>query len=250
MINIGKGLFGTAAVPVILALAASGCATKKYVSRQINPVNQKLSQFEKQTNGKLAYLTNKQQNDISQVNERIATTDQRVTEVANAVQSAQGTASRAMEAADANRASIEENSTAITNLNTNVTNALNYQLVGKAEVMFAFGKATLTPSAKTALDEVATKVQGMPRAVVELSGFTDRVGSTNYNLDLSRRRAWAVQRYLVEHQVPSRSIHTVGLGKDTPPSPDTPVKPNQQKRRVTIQVFGAGELPSGTPSQQ
>src|SRR5215471_2899613 len=105
MINIGKGLFGTAAVPVILALAASGCATKKYVSRQINPVNQKLSQFEKQTNGKLAYLTNKQQNDISQVNERIATTDQRVTEVANAVQSAQGTASRAMEAADANRAS-------------------------------------------------------------------------------------------------------------------------------------------------
>ena len=260
MIKSGKGLFWVVAASVLLTLATSGCATKKYVSRQINPVNQKLNQYQKQTNDKVAWLTNKQQTDISQVNERIATTDQRVTEVANAVQAAQGTASRAMEEADSNKTGIEENRTAIASLNTGVANALSYQLVDKSDVMFAFNKATLTPAAKASLDQVIAKVQGLPRAVVEVTGFTDRVGSPGYNYDLSRRRAWAVERYLVEHKIPSRSIHVVGLGEMAVPegmeSETHAVKhhgkaePNKYDRRVNIRIFGAGELSSPSPSQQ
>jgi outer membrane protein OmpA-like peptidoglycan-associated protein len=263
MIKSGKGLILTAAAATIVVLAASGCATKKYVSKQVNPVNQRLSQYEKETNGKLAWITNKEQTDISQVNERIATTDQRVAEVSTAVQAAQGTASRAMETADANKTQIEASNTAI-EVNrtaiTNVTNSLNYQLVDKSEVMFAFGKATIAPQAKTALDAIAAKVESMPRAVIEVAGFTDRVGSPSYNLDLSRRRAWAVQRYLVEHKVPARSIHVVGFGEE--PAPEGmeaytqtanrrgKTQPSRMERRVCIRVFGAGDLASTTPTQQ
>jgi outer membrane protein OmpA-like peptidoglycan-associated protein len=255
MIKCGNGLLVTAAMAVIVAVAAPGCATKKYVSSQINPVNQKLAQYQKDTNGKITWLTNKEQADVSQLNEKIATTDQRVAEVASAAEAAQGTASRAMEAADANKVKIEENSTAI----TNVSNSLNYQLVDKGEVFFAFNKSTLRPEAKTELDAIAAKVKDMPRAVIEIAGFTDTRGRPGYNLDLSRRRAWAVQRYLVEHNVPARSIHVVGFGEEAAPTgmelektstATTKAEKYQLERRVCIRLFGAGNMAATTEGQQ
>ena len=101
----------------------------------------------------------------------------------------------------------------------------------------------------------------MPRAVIELAGFTDRIGSKNYNYALSRRRAEAVQRYLVMAKVPLRSIHIVGLGEEAPPEGLTAdlsaVNPNPSKaelnrlaRRVQIRVFGAGDITAGTASRE
>jgi outer membrane protein OmpA-like peptidoglycan-associated protein len=241
----------------IIVLGASGCASKKYVRNQINPVNQKVAHVEKTTNDKIAYLNNQQKNDISQVNERISTTDQKVADVANMAQQAQGTASRAMEESDANKTAINDNSTAITNLTAGVANSLNYQLVEKGDVTFGFNKATLTPEAKAMLDQIAAKVQGLPRAVVELTGFTDKTGSASYNLALSRRRAEAVQRYLISQNVPLRCIHIVGMGKEAPPSNLTSdleaVNPNPTKaemsrlaRRVHVGVYGAGDITQGS----
>jgi outer membrane protein OmpA-like peptidoglycan-associated protein len=240
------------AVPIIM-LATSGCATKKYVSQQVSPVNTRVSKLEKTTNDRIAYLNNKEQSDVSQLNERIATTDQKVSDVAAAVQQAQGTASRAMDDSAKNSAAIET-------LGSGVANALNYQEVEKGDVTFAFNKAILTPDAKTALDAIAAKVQGLPRAVVELVGFTDKKGSPNYNLALSRRRAEAVQRYLVMQNVPLRAIHIVGLGEEAPPeglaADLSMVDPNPSKaeldrlaRRVHIRVFGAGDITQGTASR-
>jgi outer membrane protein OmpA-like peptidoglycan-associated protein len=249
--------FSVGAVLFAIVLAASGCATKKYVSKQISPVNQRLGQFEKQTNDRIAWLNNKEQNDISQLNERLATTDQKVSEVAGkvadvagAAQEAQGTASRAMEAS---AETATANSEAIKKVESNVNNALTFDLAEETNVMFGFDKANLTPSAKAKLDEIVTKVQALPRAVVEVAGFTDQPGSRNYNLGLSRRRAWAVQRYLVEHKVPPRSIHVVGLGEDAPPEyPASGMHKGRDAmaRRVNIRVFGAGEIASADRSTQ
>jgi OmpA-OmpF porin, OOP family len=260
MIRSGKSLVLGIGIPIALALATTGCATKKYVSQQVAPVNHRVTALEKSTNDKISAVWHKEETDISQVNERISTTDQHVAQLSTAVQEAQGTASRAMQETEANSSKIAENSTAITTLGSGVANALNYQLVEKADVTFAFNKATLTPAAKLALDQVAMKAAQMPRAVVELAGFTDTVGSANYNLALSRRRAEAVQRYLVMQKVPLRSIHIIGLGKETPPeglaADLEAVNPNPSKaelrrleRRVRIQVYGAGDITQGTASR-
>jgi outer membrane protein OmpA-like peptidoglycan-associated protein len=253
MMKCGKGLIWTAAVPIVLALAASGCASKKYVSQQIAPLQQRINQDEAKNNDRFAWVTNEQKREMSQVNERFATTDQKVAQVANAVQKAQGTASRAMEEADSNRQGIAT-------LESGVANALNYQLVDRADVLFAFDKATLTPAAKASLDKVAAKFQGLPRGVIELAGFTDPVGTEKYNLDLSRRRAWTVQRYLVMHNVPSRCIHIVGMGEASmvpegleqsfERSGKTGAKSHWEERRVNIRLFGAGDITASTPSQQ
>jgi outer membrane protein OmpA-like peptidoglycan-associated protein len=250
---INSSLTWLIGAPVALVLAASGCATKSYVRQQVAPVNQKVAAVQKETNDKIATVWAKQKSDISQVNERIDTTDQKVAELASTTQQAQGTASRAMEQSEAN-------STAIANLGTGVANALNFQLVDKADVMFGFNKATLTPEAMAALDQVAAKMQALPRAVVELTGFTDRIGSRNYNLGLSRKRAETVQRYLVMKKVPLRSIHIVGLGEEAPPPGleadlsavnSTPSRAQRDRlaRRVQISVYGAGDITQGTASR-
>ena len=213
MFKLRHAIIWTAAVPILM-LATSGCATKKYVSQQVSPVNAKVAKLQKQTDERIAYLNNQQKSDMSQINERLATTDQKISEVAQAAHEAQGTASRAMEESEAAGA---KNSAAIDTLGSGVANALNFQLVDSGDVMFAFNKATLTPQAKTELDAMAQKALAQPRTVIELVGFTSRVGSPEYNLGLSRRRAEAVQRYLVQQKVPLRSIHVVGLGQEAPP---------------------------------
>jgi outer membrane protein OmpA-like peptidoglycan-associated protein len=239
---------------IALVLATSGCASKKYVRQQVTPVNTRVSQLEAKTNDQIAYLSNKQQRDVSQLNERLDTTDQRVGQLSDAVTKAQGTASRAMENANDAKAKASNNETAIAALGSGVANALHYELVENGDVTFAFNKATLTPEAKAALDQIAQKFQSLPRGVIELTGFTDRRGSTTYNLELSRRRAEAVQRYLVMKKIPVRCIHIVGMGKEAPPAvlegevtsvtESRPTRAEAQRlaRRVHINVYGAGDI--------
>jgi outer membrane protein OmpA-like peptidoglycan-associated protein len=253
MIKAGRHLIWIASTLLIFGLVNTGCASKKYVNAKVAPVNQRLTQYEKKTDDRIAWLNNKEQTDVSQLNERIATTDQKASEAASAAQEAQGSASRAMEEAGSVKTANEE---AISRLESSVDGALNYQLKDKADVMFAFNKATLSSSARSTLDEIADKCQSTPRAVVELEGFTDHVGSSEYNMALSRRRAWAVQRYLVEHKVPPRSIHIVGMGEARPGEgfePETLAKPknerNRMERRVNIRVFAAGEIGPSNPGQ-
>jgi OmpA-OmpF porin, OOP family len=258
-----KSLIWLLAVPISLALATSGCATKSYVRNQVAPVNQKLAKVQKETkenSDKIAATWSKLGTDISEVNERISATDQKVAQVAETAQQAQGTASRAMEASDANASGISTNTTAINTLASGVANAMNFKLVESADVTFGFNKASLTPEAKAALDQVASKMQSLPRAVVELAGFTDPIGPPSYNLGLSRRRAEAVQRYLVNQKVPLRNIHMVGLGEEAPPpgleKDLTRLSPNPTKaelhrlaRRVRISIFGAGDITEGAASR-
>lgn len=260
MIKSGRKGVWWLAVPMALVLASSGCATKKFVRQQVAPVNAKVTTLETQTNEKIAAVVEKHDSDISQVNERISTTDQRVTQVAAAAQAAQGTASRAAQESEANSGKIAETSASVSSLTSGVANALNYQLVEKADVTFGFNKSTLTPEAKAALDELASKAAGLPRSAVELAGFTDTIGTKNYNLNLSRRRAEAVQRYLVMQKVPLRTIHIVGLGEEPAP-PDAeadvsalPANPttaqlNRAARRVHIRLYGAGDITQGTASR-
>jgi outer membrane protein OmpA-like peptidoglycan-associated protein len=243
MIKVGERLTVTVSALLAFVLATSGCASKKYVSQQIAPVNQRLNQFEKKTDDRLAWLNNKVDRDVSQLNERVATTDLNLAKVAAAAQSAQGSASRAMESADAAKIAVDS-------LQTDMSNALNYKLVDRADVLFGFDKADLTPEAKATLDNIANKYRAQPRGIVELAGFTDPRGTANYNLELSRRRAWAVQRYLVNRDVPTRVIHMVGLGKQAPPEGLSPESTDggsrdsryRQDRRVNIRLYGASDI--------
>lgn len=66
-----------------------------------------------------------------------------------------------------------------------------------SDVLFEFDKAVLKPAGVVALDELAGKIKSTPgNEVVNVVGHTDPIGSFEYNLGLSKRRADAVSNHL------------------------------------------------------
>ena len=85
-------------------------------------------------------------------------------------------------------------------------------------VQFGFDSAEILPAARAQLDAVAQGIKLLPpthRVVIE--GHTDALGTPEYNLQLSRRRAEAVKHYLVAaHGLAAQRLKTVGYGEGRP----------------------------------
>lgn len=86
-----------------------------------------------------------------------------------------------------------------------------------SDVSFDFDSATLKPEAQQALKNVVTQIkQKYPGSSIESRGHTDSVGSDDYNMALSNRRAESVKRYLVSQGLEENRIKTVGFGETVP----------------------------------
>jgi outer membrane protein OmpA-like peptidoglycan-associated protein len=106
---------------------------------------------------------------------------------------------------------------------TNVTGGPRQKIIVAADVLFAFDKATLTPAAKSRIDEAAgtlrAQAKGKPVAV---DGYTDAKGSDTYNLPLSQQRAEAVRQALAALLGDAGITFTVrGRGSANPVAPNT-----------------------------
>jgi len=234
-------------MPVVMALATSGCASKGFVRAQIAATNSKVSALETKTNQQ----AEKEEADVSRLQEKLGTTDHKVDEVASAAQQANASAGQANQLAGQNQAAIATSQSAIaanTVAISTLDKSINYSLVATADVTFAFNKSNLSDADRAALDTLIRQFQSTPRAVFELLGFTDPVGAAAYNLTLSRSRAETVARYLVRRGIPLRSIRVIGLGKEPVPSdvladvqaayPNaTAANSLQLARRVLIRIY-------------
>lgn len=85
-----------------------------------------------------------------------------------------------------------------------------------ATELFAFNKSTLTlPQPR--LDEIAAALRADPTITdVDINGYADRLGSSDYNLKLSQRRADAVRGYLIGKGVDQGRLKAHGLGEAYP----------------------------------
>lgn len=112
-------------------------------------------------------------------------------------------------------------------------------IVNINDVLFGFNKASLTPEAREKMAKVAGILLAYPGLKVKLEGHTDNVGSDEYNVKLSERRAEAVRDYLVQQSVPADSVTASGLGKSNPVASNESASGRQQNRRVDMVVSGA-----------
>jgi OOP family OmpA-OmpF porin len=71
------------------------------------------------------------------------------------------------------------------------------------------------------LDEAAEALKDNPDVRVTIAGYTDSIGSEDYNLKLSERRAQAVKQYLVSRGIAASRLNTVGRGEADPIAPNT-----------------------------
>jgi outer membrane protein OmpA-like peptidoglycan-associated protein len=215
----GRSISWIIGIPIILAMGASGCATKKYVRSQVAPVNQRVADHEQKTSEQIQAVSTKEQADVSRLDERISTTDSRVVEVAGVAQQAGARANQAHQLGQANREEIQTHGQQIGALGTFSQTAWNYQMIEKGDVTFAVNQSRLDKQDKAMLDRIAQKAKSTPRTIIDLEGFADKTGGAAYNLTLSRKRADAVARYLVQQNVPLPSIHFLGFGEEKPHSP-------------------------------
>jgi len=114
----------------------------------------------------------------------------------------------------------------------------NYKQVTTENIHFGVGKYNLTKEAMDQLDSAVAQLQNTKNFILEVQGFTDPTGSRAANLELSRKRADAVVRYLtMKHNVPLRRISMLGLGVDEQNGPAKTRAARQEARRVEIRVF-------------
>ncbi len=85
-----------------------------------------------------------------------------------------------------------------------------------ADSLFDFGKETVKPQGKQALQNFATELKGAQFEVITVTGYSDRIGSHEYNMKLSTRRAEAVKAYLVDVGIPEGKITARGADGSNP----------------------------------
>jgi OmpA-OmpF porin, OOP family len=107
------------------------------------------------------------------------------------------------------------------------------------DIKFALNSADLTDQAKATLKQMATAMKSNQLASYHflLEGHTDTIGSPDYNLTLSKRRAEAVRSYLTDQfGVDSSRLQAVGRGEDALLDPNHPTSP--VNRRVQVVNMG------------
>jgi outer membrane protein OmpA-like peptidoglycan-associated protein len=107
------------------------------------------------------------------------------------------------------------------------------------DVLFDTGQATLKAGAQSTIDRLAEFLRDSPESTVVIEGHTDSVGSDDYNMQLSQRRADAVRMELLNRNVVSTRVSAAGKGESAPIASNDTDAGRQQNRRVEIIIENA-----------
>lgn len=240
---------------LVLTLAGTGCATKKYVAKQVAPVESRVTGTETKNTEQDKQLADHTKTiadqggqidalgtDLSRTKERLTDADAKAVAAGTAAQRADEHAASAQTAANGARTFAEQGLQQASQRSDQIEKTMDamnkFKLLGSETVLFKVNDAKLSDEAKAQLDQIAQRADGQPRFVIEVQGFTDKTGSAATNELLSQQRAAAVSRYLVnEHKIPVRTINMIGSGYALPVADDKTRDGRKQNRRVEIRVF-------------
>jgi len=175
-------------------------ARKKWVKRQTDPINDRLSELD-QINAKnsadIKDVDSRAQAGIHQAQSAADAANQTATAAGNEAQEASNTAQGA--------------ATHVEKLNTTVNGLDQYNQISQVEVKFRAGSPILTAAAKQQLDDLAASLTGHSGYILEMEAHSPARGSVG--IQSSERLSESVKRYLVtQHQIPVYRLHSVALG--------------------------------------
>jgi outer membrane protein OmpA-like peptidoglycan-associated protein len=206
-------------VPLVAAsvasLALSGCATKKYVGREVGEINQKVDTLS---------------GEMEKTQERVKSNEVRIDDVDKQAQAgisdAKGSAQTALKrATEAEKAAKGKLIYTVTLSNDKVT--------------FPVNRAAVSPDARALVDEAIAQLKAENKGVYfEIEGHTDSSGSEAYNEKLGLDRATAVRNYMHDQQgIALNRIEVISYG-ETKPVVDNKTRDHRaQNRRVVINVL-------------
>jgi len=105
-------------------------------------------------------------------------------------------------------------------------------------VHFDFDKSNIRADARPILDAAIATLQEDPNVRVTVEGHTDSIGTEEYNMGLSQRRADSVVDYLVAGGIARSRLTAVGMGESDPVASNDTDDGRAQNRRVELRVVG------------
>jgi peptidoglycan-associated lipoprotein len=203
-------------VPFLLSgVVLSGCATKKYVAREVGEVNAKVDTLSAE---------------VEKTQERTRRNEVRIDEVGKMAEAgiaeAKATSDRAFTKAE------EAEKAAKGKLIYTVT-------LSSDKVTFPHNRALVSDQAKQLIDEAIAQLKAENRGVYfEIEGHTDSSGPDVYNQKLGEDRAVAVRNYLHDqHGIALNRIEVISYG-ESKPVVDNKTRDNRAaNRRVVIKVL-------------
>jgi outer membrane protein OmpA-like peptidoglycan-associated protein len=198
-----------------VGVAVSGCATKKFVSREVGEVNQKVDTLATEVE-KTQERTKRNEVRIDEVN----------TQAQAGISEAKGSAQQALvRATEAERAAKGKLIYTVTLSNDKVT--------------FPVNRAKVSDEAKAMVDEAIAQLKAENRGVFfEIEGHTDATGPAEYNDKLGYDRALAVRNYIHDqHGIALSRMEVISYGENKPVQDNKTRANRAQNRRVVIKVL-------------
>lgn len=103
-------------------------------------------------------------------------------------------------------------------------------------VQFESGKDVIKSSSYGILDNVVTVMKDNPQFKLEINGHTDSQGDDAMNMELSKKRAAAVKKYLTDHGIEESRMTSEGFGETKPVDTNDTSAGRAKNRRVEFNV--------------
>ncbi len=103
-------------------------------------------------------------------------------------------------------------------------------------ILFEFDRTVLLNKSRLEIAKIVQWMKTNPKLSIELQGHTDNVGSIQYNLELSKKRAEAVYQELINNGISSDRLSHQGLGDSIPLASNKTESGRLLNRRTVIQV--------------
>jgi hypothetical protein len=101
------------------------------------------------------------------------------------------------------------------------------------DVFFDFNSSKIKVIYEKYLNLVLDQIKQNPKAIIEINGYTDNIGSVSYNLDLSLKRAESLKTFIVNNAITNKIIVN-GFGESKPIVPNSNKQNCSKNRRVEI----------------
>jgi OmpA-OmpF porin, OOP family len=116
-------------------------------------------------------------------------------------------------------------------------------------IEFVAGKAVFVPGSDTLLQEIADVLKAHSDILkVRVEGYTDNRGSAKLNLKVSRARAAAVVKWMVDHGIDPNRLISEGYGPARPIASNKTAEGRQKNRRVEFHILELAPQPTVTPA--
>lgn len=113
-------------------------------------------------------------------------------------------------------------------------NQNNLLVTMTGQTAFDFNSTAIKPGFYTTMDKIANILERYGKTQLTIIGYTDNVGSSQYNQTLSERRAKAVNDYLLNKGVLVQRLAYLGRGATSPRASNATEEGRRLNRRVEI----------------